>query len=180
MSYTFANHDKQQYANRIMSAQKHSKISNLRSHSRKARIEIQTATSNKRMKRAETVNIGSPCLPESKIKLRKELNDMATLKYHISQGKMEGKFRVTSTVLGSGSYALVKLGEEVGDSNKKVAVKIYEKNKLYMNKHRRKNLCNEILCLKAVSHKNLVKLIDVFEDRANIYLILEHVEGQSL
>lgn len=62
MSHTFANTDKQQYANRIMSANKYSNIQDIRSHSRKARMEMQVNVGGevKKMKRAETVNIGSP------------------------------------------------------------------------------------------------------------------------
>ena len=86
----------------------------MRSTSRKGRTEIQSGNVTKRMKRAETVAITSPIkIPEAQIKLRKELNDMAMLKYHISQSKMDKEYRMTSTILGSGSYAIVKLGEKI-------------------------------------------------------------------
>ena len=61
-----------------------------------------------------------------------------------------------------------------------MAIKIYEKSKLFTNKHRRRNLWGEIAILKSLQHKNIIKLIKVFEDRAKIYLILEYIKGISL
>ena len=100
------------------------------------------------VKRADTVSSSMPITIDTKIKLRKELDDMAVLKYHITQGKIEKEYKITSTILGKGSYAVVKLAERIDNAEFKVAVKIYEKCKLYTNKHRRKNLCNEIMVLK--------------------------------
>ena len=73
---------------------------------------------------------------------------MAVLKYHISQSKIEKEYKMTTTVLGKGSYAVVRLAESIKDPTQKVAIKVYEKCKLYTNRHRRKNLCNEIMVLK--------------------------------
>ena len=39
---------------------------------------------------------------------------------------------------------------------------------------------NEIELLKVCEHPNVVKLIDYFEDPANIYLVLEYIEGANL
>lgn len=185
MSYTFQNSQKQskKIESRVLSAQKEidsDRIRNIRSTSRRAKLDTKITHPPKRMKRAETVGIGMAVSPESKIKLRKELNDMTTLKYHISPGKIEQEYLMTSTILGSGSYAIVKLGESVANPEEKVAIKIYEKNKLYTNKHRRRNLCNEIMVLKTLDHKNIVKIRKVFEDRAHIYLIMEYIKGMSL
>lgn len=148
MSYTFNNpiiiNDKNQYANRVMSAHKNldmNIIHNMRSNSRKERIGHKGGNNNeKKIKRAETVGMPTPNQTESKIKLKNELNEMSTLKYHISIGRIEKEYRITPTILGTGSYAIVKLAENLLDPEQKVAVKIYEKNKLYTNKHRRKNL----------------------------------------
>lgn len=116
----------------------------------------------------------------SKLQFRKELDDLAVLKYHITQGKIEKEYKMTNTILGKGSYAIVKLAESIIDPEFKVAIKIYEKSKLYMNKHRRKNLCNEIMVLKNLDHPNILKLLKVYEDRSNVYLVMEHVQGVSL
>jgi serine/threonine protein kinase len=117
---------------------------------------------------------------QSKLKLRKELDDLASLKYHITQGKIDTEYRITNKILGKGSYAIVKLAEKIDNINENVAVKIYEKSKLYSNKHRRKNLCSEIMVLKSLDHKNILKLIKVYEDRTNVYLIMEYIKGMSL
>jgi len=65
------------------------------------------------------VLVASPIsIPDSKIKLRKEMDEMAYLKYHISQLKIDKEYRITSTVLGTGSYAIVKLGESLKNPDK--------------------------------------------------------------
>lgn len=108
------------------------------------------------------------------------MDEMAVLKYHISHIKIEKEYKITSTILGSGSYAIVKLGENIKNPAEKVAIKIYEKSKLFTNKQRRMNLLHEITVLKSLDHQNIIKLIKVFEDRAKIYLILDYVKGMSL
>ena len=36
------------------------------------------------------------------------------------------------------------------------------------------------MSLKKLSHTNIVKLYEVFQDEINIYLVMEYVEGESL
>lgn len=36
------------------------------------------------------------------------------------------------------------------------------------------------MVLKSLDHKNIIKLIKVYEDRSSIYLILEYIPGMSL
>ncbi|CAI2386039.1 unnamed protein product [Moneuplotes crassus] len=192
MSYTFhypsKNTSHRPYQNRIVGSHKikeSTRYTNItRPNSRRARLKEASGEVSRRVKRAETV---TPCtkitIPDSKMKLRKEFNDMNSLKYHISHDKIDKEYIITSTVLGTGSYAVVKLGESIpppGDMPVQVAIKIYEKNKLFTNKHRRLNLYNEITVLKSLKHPNVIKLIKVFEDRSKIYLVLEYVKGVSL
>lgn len=68
-----------------------------------------------------------PTTSESKLKLRREFNDLTDLKYLISEGNIDLEYKITSVILGSGSYAIVRLGERVDNPSEKVAVKIYEK-----------------------------------------------------
>lgn len=65
-------------------------------------------------------------------------------------------------------------------SQRKVAVKVYEKSKLETSSQRRSNLVQEILNLDRLSHPRVVKLLDWAEDVNHIYLILEFVEGIPL
>ena len=184
MSFTFHNSKQPapQYENRLMTAVKDSdrRVRDIRSNSRRAKIEQRQLVSPKKLTRIETVTAGMVPGPVSNPMLRKDLSDMTNLNYLISRGKVDKEYRMTSTILGSGSYAVVKLAERIDNADEKVAIKIYEKNKLYTNKHRRVNLCNEIIVLRSLEHKNIVKLINVYEDRANVYLILEYIKGMSL
>lgn len=99
----------------------------------------------RKIKRAETAEAG---IPESRLELRKELDDMAAVRLHIGTGSFDKEYRMTAHILGTGSYAVVKLAERIDGDKGNVAVKVYEKSKLYTNKHRRKNLCSEIMVLK--------------------------------
>lgn len=73
---------------------------------------------------------------------------MAAVRLHIGTGSFDKEYRMTAHILGTGSYAVVKLAERIDGDKGNVAVKVYEKSKLYTNKHRRKNLCSEIMVLK--------------------------------
>jgi serine/threonine protein kinase len=65
------------------------------------------------------------------------------------------------------------------DKVEKVAVKIYNKTKM-RKKQKKSNLTNEVMALRALSHPNIVKLLYVFQDEVNIYLVMEYIEGESL
>ena len=69
----------------------------------------------------------------------------------MSKHEMDQKYIVISTVLGTGSYATVKLGM-VKDSRAKVAVKVYEKHKLMDNEMRKRNCVQEIVNLRKINH----------------------------
>ena len=47
-------------------------------------------------------------------------------------------------------------------------------------KQKKSNCDNEIMSLKKLSHPNIVKLYDVFQDDSWIYLVMEYIEGESL
>ena len=152
MSHTFTNSQKppSNFDQQVISTMKDFEIErmkDIRSISRREKIDNGPCKIIKWIKRADTGNAVLPSTSESKLKLRKDLNDVTDLKYLISEGSIDLEYKVTSIILGSGSYAIVRLGEKVDNPEEKVAVKIYEKSKLFANKHRRKNLWNEIMVL---------------------------------
>ena len=127
MSYTFHNptqsSSQKAHQNRMMGShliKESARYKHItRPTSRRARAEKLPLNNTKRVKRAETMLVASPVsIPEAKIKLRKEMDEMASLKYHISQTKIDKEYRITSTVLGTGSYAIVKLGESLKNPDK--------------------------------------------------------------
>jgi len=88
--------------------------------------------------------------------------------------KFIGKY-VMGDVLGEGSYAKVK---EAIDSEALVrrAVKIMKKRKLRKIPNGEANVEREIRLLKELSHKNVMKLIDVLynDEKGKIYMVVEY------
>lgn len=60
-------------------------------------------------------------------------------------------------VIGQGSYATVKLAFDK-ETNKRVAIKTYEKFKLH-DSHRRENVKREIAILNTMDHPSVIKLV---------------------
>ncbi|KAI9006533.1 kinase-like domain-containing protein [Phycomyces nitens] len=85
-------------------------------------------------------------------------------------------------VLGRGSCGEVSLAIHI-DTGKKVAIKVIEKSSLKSKEHAIQ-ACNEQAICKALSknlgHKNIVGYYDVHSDAANIYIIMEHINGGDL
>ena len=80
--------------------------------------------------------------------------------------------------LGQGSYASVKLAYEKA-SNKKYAIKIYEKYRL-TDPHRMNNVKREISILKKMDHNNIIKLYYALDEKRQIFLIMEYIGHMSL
>ncbi|EGR28094.1 protein kinase domain protein [Ichthyophthirius multifiliis] len=80
--------------------------------------------------------------------------------------------------IGSGSYAVVKLAINKL-TNQKVAIKIYEKEKL-CDPHKMKNVKREIDILNHTSHPNIIKLIKVIDAPTTLNLVLEYIGNSSL
>jgi len=88
-----------------------------------------------------------------------------------------GEFKMEK-VLGQGSYASVKLAFEKA-SNKKFAIKIYEKYRL-TDPHRMTNVKREITILKKMDHRNIIKLFYALDEKRQIFLIMEYIGHMSL
>ena len=91
--------------------------------------------------------------------------------------KFKELYKVGSRV-GQGAYAAVRLAISL-KTNKKVAIKIYEKAKI-KDLQRRKGVRREIKLLQKLNHSNIVKIIDTLESNNHINIILEFVGGNSL
>lgn len=78
--------------------------------------------------------------------------------------------------LGQGGFSIVKECTSKADGEK-YAVKIIEKNAL---KEDIKLLKREIEIMKKVSHKNILKLHEIFEDNEKVYIVMELVKGSEL
>ncbi|XP_052500411.1 serine/threonine-protein kinase DCLK3 [Budorcas taxicolor] len=79
-------------------------------------------------------------------------------------------------VIGDGNFAVVKECRHRG-TRQAYAMKIIDKSKL---KGKEDMVDSEILIIQSLSHPNIVKLHEVYETDAEIYLIMEYVQGGDL
>merc|ERR1711935_1020469 len=79
-------------------------------------------------------------------------------------------------VLGTGAFSQVRLAESKEDGNMH-AIKIIDKKAL---RGKEDSLENEIRVLKRLDHKNVVKLLEAYESRTCVYLVMELVTGGEL
>lgn len=84
-------------------------------------------------------------------------------------------YELTKNELGKGSYGRVQLGKLKG-TNLKRAIKIIEKAKV-SNVERFKL---EVEIMMKLDHPNILRLIDYFEDKKYVYLVLELCTGGEL
>lgn len=124
------------------------------------------------------------------VKVIKEVNPKAEKKQQPKETKEEppknnlvkllvdeevGLYRVTTAVLGMGSFGIVYKGVALYSPYDPVAVKIISKSDL--NEHRRIRLKSEIELLKSLDHPNIVKLLEVYESDERVYLVFEYKNG---
>jgi len=81
---------------------------------------------------------------------------------------VEDKYELKD-VLGTGAFSQVRLAESK-DSGKMYAIKIIDKKAL---KGKEDSLENEIRVLKRLDHINVVKLLEAYESRTCVYLVME-------
>ncbi|XP_061488861.1 MAP kinase-interacting serine/threonine-protein kinase 1 isoform X2 [Rhineura floridana] len=91
-------------------------------------------------------------------------------------GKFEDLYKLTAELLGEGSYAKVQ-GAVCLQNGKEYAVKIIEKNA----GHSRSRVFREVETLyQCQGNKNILELIEFFEDNARYYLVFEKLHGGSI
>lgn len=80
--------------------------------------------------------------------------------------------------IGQGAYASVRAGIDT-QTNKKVAIKIYDKQNL-LEQQRRKGVRREIKLLERMQHDHVIRLHEAFDSQKQVFLIMENVSGGSL
>lgn len=80
--------------------------------------------------------------------------------------------------LGEGTFGNVKLGKHLS-SGMLVAVKILEKKRI-IDKADVDRVIREIKILKSIRHPHIIKLYEIIETKARIFLIMEYACGGEL
>ena len=80
--------------------------------------------------------------------------------------------------IGVGSFAAVHKCHRKEDPTQEFAVKII--NKRYLSTKELSGLRDEIAILKKVSHRNVIALVDVFDDGKKVFMVLELCDGKDL
>ncbi|OXB74054.1 UNVERIFIED_CONTAM: hypothetical protein H355_003117 [Colinus virginianus] len=94
----------------------------------------------------------------------------------MAEGKIAGLYDLERT-LGKGHFAVVKLARHVF-TGQRVAVKVIDKSKL--EGEAAGQLLQEVRCMKLVQHPNVVRLYEVIDTHAKLYLILELGDGGDM
>lgn len=80
-------------------------------------------------------------------------------------------------ILGTGAFSQVRLAQSKDDPNVMYAIKIIDKKAL---KGKEDSLENEIKVLRRLQHPNIVQLLETYEDKTRVYLVMELVTGGEL
>ncbi len=96
----------------------------------------------------------------------------------ITEEMFSALFDVRHT-LGTGAYGEVKycVRRSTGEA---VAVKIVTFKALFFKHNRVREVIKEAEILRALSHRNITALKDIYQTKSNIYLVMELVEGGEL
>jgi len=92
---------------------------------------------------------------------------------------MGDKYFICDKIIGEGSSCKVKLGVSKADGEK-VAIKIIDKNALESKGFNIEKIRREINILRKLNHPHIIKLLDVYETRTRIALVLEYCPGGDL
>ena len=91
--------------------------------------------------------------------------------------KILSEYDIKQTI-GKGTFSIVKLGIKKS-TQEKVAIKILEKSKI-INKEDLQRVKREITLLKNFSHRNIIKIYDIYQDLEKHYIIMEYCENGEL
>ena len=78
----------------------------------------------------------------------------------------------TKDIIGKGTFSIVKLGINK-ETNKKVAIKILEKEKILL-KEDLERVKREINILKKFNNLNIIKIFEIYETKNYHYFIMEY------
>ncbi|XP_059090696.1 calcium/calmodulin-dependent protein kinase type 1-like isoform X3 [Tigriopus californicus] len=89
---------------------------------------------------------------------------------------VEDKY-ILKDVLGTGAFSQVRLAESKDNPGRLHAIKVIDKKAL---KGKEDSLENEIRVLRRLDHPNVVKLLEAYESKSSVYLVMDLVTGGEL
>ncbi len=82
-------------------------------------------------------------------------------------------------IIGSGSYGNVHLAQHL-KTKELVAIKVISKETFQKEPILNKLIKNEIVSLKNITHKNIIKFIEIMRSSNNTYFVYEYCNGGNL
>jgi len=139
----------------------------------RVKLSLDNKETNKqtRVKKADTASVIMPLFGGKKKPESKKAEEVVKPRTPTVEDKYDLK-----DVLGTGAFSQVRLAESKEDGNMH-AIKIIDKKAL---RGKEDSLENEIRVLKRLDHKNVVKLLEAYESRTCVYLVMELVTGGEL
>jgi len=114
---------------------------------------------------------------DQKTKSKIESDPNLNISLHLKQ---IGNWKLHEGSIGSGSYGVVRLAENLNAPQGLVAIKLLQK-KFIIERKLESQLINEVSVLKQLSgHQNILQILDVIEDDKVIGIVTEYVDGGDL
>lgn len=93
----------------------------------------------------------------------------------LKPGNIRDSYKLDVRKIGEGTYGSVSIGVQQETAAKRAVKTMSKGNAKHVHRFRQ-----EIAILKLMDHPNIIKLYETFEDRRQIYLVMELCEGKEL
>ena len=132
---------------------------------------------------SEISKITTSEIKDSKYYMEKSLSLIKYIKEYYIQNKKYPETKINFYLygrrIGQGAFGKVNLGLNVL-TGRVVAIKSFKKTPIEKFKHRMKKIQYETELMKRFNHKNITKILEVFNDEEYMLIIMEYINGGNL
>ena len=132
---------------------------------------------------SEISKITTSEIKDSKYYMEKSLSLINYIKEYYIQNKKYPETKINFYLygrrIGQGAFGKVNLGLNVL-TGRVVAIKSFKKTPIEKFKHRMKKIQYETELMKRFNHKNITKILEVFNDEEYMLIIMEYINGGNL
>ena len=125
----------------------------------------------------------STLIKDSKYYMNKSLSLIKYIKEYYSKNKIYPDTRINFYLygrrIGQGAFGKVNLGLNVL-TGRVVAIKSFKKTPIEKFRHRMKKIQYETELMQRFNHKNITKILEVFNDEEYMLIIMEYINGGNL